>query len=50
MDESSAFSVYKTFPFASAWDKLKLPKELKLDIDPFKDKEDPSEDHTKGPI
>jgi membrane protein required for colicin V production len=54
MDESTAFSVYKTFPFASAWDKLKLPKELKLDIDPFKEnplKENPSEgDHTEGPI
>ncbi|MDR2555344.1 MAG: CvpA family protein [Fibromonadaceae bacterium] len=53
MDESTAFSVYNTFPFASAWDKLKLPKELKLDIDSFKEDllEDPSkEDHHKGPI
>jgi len=44
MDESTSFSMYKAFPFASTWDKLKLPKELKLYIDPI------IEEPIKGPI
>jgi type III secretory pathway component EscV len=32
MDESTAFSIYKVFPFAKVWDKFKLPEEVKLYI------------------
>jgi len=51
MDESTAFSTYKAFPFAKTWDKFKLPKEL-LDLDPFKgdNKKENKEEHLKGPI
>jgi len=51
MDESTAFSMYKAFPFAKTWDNFKLPKEL-LDLDPFKEdhKKEGKGEHIKGPI